>query len=71
MSDCDNPIGLEPIPRESNSRMLTIYIMGYYRRLNRTRTHIPRVVFWSVIQLHHKPNLIVYHLGFEPRLNWA
>ena len=56
MSESDNPIGLEPIPQESNSRMLTIYIMGYCCRFNRTRTHNPRVVFWSVIQLHHKPN---------------
>ena len=31
------------------------YTTSYYCRFNRARTHIPRVVFWSVIQLHHKP----------------
>lgn len=51
-----NSTGFEPVPKDSKSSMLPLH-HKLICKLNRTRTHIPRVVFWSVIQLHHKLNL--------------
>ena len=50
-----NSTGFEPVPKDSKSSMLPLH-HKLICKLNRTRTHIPRVVFWSVI--HYTINLI-------------
>ena len=65
MSDYDNPIGLEPIPQESNSRMLTIYIMGYFVSLKGLEPIFPDS--YSGVLSNYTISLFVLRLGFEPR----
>ncbi len=53
MSEYVNSTGFELVPEDSKSSMLPLHYKSICK-LNRTRTHIARVVFWSVIQLHYK-----------------